>query len=271
MNEDLLKETNPRLVPVRLPPETVVTACFGHEDVLLWRVLHETKKGFYLDVGAADPNFGSPTRWFYVNGWTGVNIEPHPVMFPILELWRPKDINLNCGVSDVESELTFYNVEVNNIGQGYGLSSFDLNAAQAALEKGYKISPRQVPTRTLAEICERYCGHREIDLLKIDVEVHEESVIRSANFERFRPRVLCVEATLPMTNVPSFSKWESLLIDADYMFALFDGVNNYYVRSESSDLLSQFNCGVTIFDKWREAQSSDYKEPWLFPNDWSVC
>lgn len=266
-----LKITDPRLVPVRYAPETVVTACFGLEDVLLWRVLHETKAGFYLDVGAADPNFGSPTRWFYVNGWTGVNIEPHPVIFPILEQWRPKDINLNCGVSNIASELTFYSVEINEIGQGYGLSSFDAMAAEAAAKLGYKITPRSVPTMTLAEICERYCVHREIDFLKIDVEGYEETVIQSANFERFRPRVLCIEATYPMTKTPTFSKWEPMLLEADYKFAIFDGLNNFYVRSESSDLLSQFNCGVTRVDKWREARCDEFREPWLHPNDWAIA
>ena len=50
---------------------------------------------------------------------------------------------------------------------------------------------------------------------------------------------------------------------------MFDGANNFYVREESEELLSQFNCGLVNADRWRAAEQSDFKEPWLH-DDWAA-
>ena len=49
-----------------------------HEDVLLWRALHNVQHGFYIDIGAHDPTALSVTRAFYEHGWRGINVEPDP-------------------------------------------------------------------------------------------------------------------------------------------------------------------------------------------------
>jgi hypothetical protein len=44
------------------------------EDVLLWRALGAVQDGFYIDVGANDPQEGSVTKLFYDAGWHGINV-----------------------------------------------------------------------------------------------------------------------------------------------------------------------------------------------------
>jgi hypothetical protein len=39
------------------------------EDVMLNRLFHEQASGFYIDVGAWDPNMHSVTKHFYKGGW----------------------------------------------------------------------------------------------------------------------------------------------------------------------------------------------------------
>jgi len=51
------------------------------EDVMLARVFHGRKNGFYVDVGAADPINLSVTKWFYDLGWSGINVEPNRKLF----------------------------------------------------------------------------------------------------------------------------------------------------------------------------------------------
>ena len=46
------------------------------EDIMLWRALGHVSGGFWIDVGAADPDTHSVTRVFSERGWCGVNIEP---------------------------------------------------------------------------------------------------------------------------------------------------------------------------------------------------
>ena len=44
------------------------------EDVLLARCFEAQATGFYVDVGAEDPDIGSVTRHFYERGWRGLNV-----------------------------------------------------------------------------------------------------------------------------------------------------------------------------------------------------
>ena len=48
------------------------------EDFILFFLFYNIQKGFYIDVGAFDPNFISVTKAFYERGWYGINIEPIP-------------------------------------------------------------------------------------------------------------------------------------------------------------------------------------------------
>jgi hypothetical protein len=71
----------------------------------------------------------------------------------------------------------------------------------------------------------------------IDVEGHGREVLAGANFERFGPLVVIVEATRPNSTAPTHASWEGLLVDHDYRFTVFDGLNRFYVRAEDASRL----------------------------------
>ena len=68
------------------------------EDVILYRTLKNVECGFYIDVGAQHPVIDSVTNAFYECGWHGINVEPNPEYFQLLQKNRSKDINLNMAV-----------------------------------------------------------------------------------------------------------------------------------------------------------------------------
>lgn len=68
------------------------------EDVMLERAFAEIENGFYVDVGAWDPDLDSVTRYFYERGWRGVNIEPNPKYLALLKEKRARDVNLGLAV-----------------------------------------------------------------------------------------------------------------------------------------------------------------------------
>ena len=51
------------------------------EDFILYCVFYDIENGFYIDVGANDPNDISVSKYFYLDGWHGINIEPLPDMY----------------------------------------------------------------------------------------------------------------------------------------------------------------------------------------------
>jgi hypothetical protein len=91
-------------------------------------------------------------------------------------------------------------------------------------------------------VCEEY-AKETIDFLKIDVESHEREVLEGGDWGRYRPRVVLIEATQP-------DHWEQILLTSDYLFALFDGLNRYYVRVEDSELLPLLKVPVNLFDQF---------------------
>ena len=70
------------------------------EDLVLYSIFYDVKNGFYIDVGAHDPNIISVTKAFYLLGWYGINIEPLPEKYKALKNSRKRDINLNLGIGE---------------------------------------------------------------------------------------------------------------------------------------------------------------------------
>lgn len=215
----------------------------NHEDVVLDRAFPRDHKGFYIDIGAADPVHDSVTKHFYDLGWHGMNVEPMGFWQERLRSDRADEINLQVGVSDTDGELCFWEGPPEHPG-GSTFSS----AVVEAYGGGLGFTERTVQVTTLARLCEDHVGDRTIDFLKVDVEGHELQVLQGAGWARWRPRVVVVEATRPNTTEPSHDRWEHLLLAADYVFALFDGLNRFYVRAEEPDLLAPLSVSPNYFD-----------------------
>ncbi|HTD03693.1 FkbM family methyltransferase, partial [Undibacterium sp.] len=89
---------------------TFISYAQNFEDVMLWRALKHVPNGFYIDVGANDPEIDSVTLAFYQRGWRGLNIEPMRQYHQRLLAQRPEDINLPVAVSDRAGQMHFYDV-----------------------------------------------------------------------------------------------------------------------------------------------------------------
>lgn len=213
------------------------------EDVLLRRALQDIENGFYIDVGAFDPDFDSVTKYFYDQGWSGINLEPHPDIYKRLCQSRQRDINLNIAASDFNGESRFQLVEQT------GLSSLNDDFSDF-VRTTWTINTMLTSVSTLdAVICE-YAPDKVIDFLKIDVEGHEHAVILGANLKRHRPRIIVAEATQPYSQVPAWYDWEPEILTVGYQFAWFDGLNRFYVRDEDTDRLAYFRLPPCCFDSF---------------------
>lgn len=215
------------------------------EDVILNRAFKGKTNGFYIDVGAWHPVDHSVTKHFYDQGWSGVNVEPSNTYWSLLQKFRPRDINLNCAVSDNREAQDY--LEIPKSGASTSIQAgWDIIAKQGALAKN--AIKRRVECITLVDICNQYASDREIDFLKIDVEGSELSVIKGGDWKAYRPRVVIVEAVTPFTNAPNYIDWEEVLVKEAYVFSYFDGLNRFYVREESKDLLPAFNAPPNVLD-----------------------
>ncbi len=217
----------------------------NREDVLLARVFRGQPTGFYVDVGAHHPTGSSVTRHFYDAGWHGINIEPIAALQALYATERPRDVTLDVALSSAPGRLELWEGRADAI----GLSTLSADQAQRHRRAGFAFAKRTVAVTTLAAVCAAHAADRVIDFLSIDVEGHERDVLLGGDFARFRPRVIMIEATQPNTQTPTHSRWEALLLAADYRFGAFDGLNRFYVRGEEADaLLPRLAAPVSVFD-----------------------
>jgi len=212
------------------------------EDVMLWRALKHIDRGFYIDVGANDPDQDSVTKAFYELGWRGINVEPAPQWFERLEKARPRDINLQLALGAEPGEITLYEIP------DTGLSTVEKKFAERhEAEGGFQSRELRVKVDTLSRVCEKF-HLAPIHFLKIDVEGAEKAVLQGADFGKIRPWIILAEATLPLSQEESYSDWEPLLLNAGYEYAYFDGLNRYYVAGEHENLKAAFKTPPNVFD-----------------------
>jgi FkbM family methyltransferase len=206
-----------------------------YEDYILGYVFKDQKTGFYVDVGANDPDDATVTRYFYVAGWRGINIEPIPDLVAKLNASRPEDVNKGVAISDTVGELTFYKAV-----RFSGLSTLDATIAAAHKARGIEFQEIKVPVTTLNAVLDEHAkGRSEITFLNVDVEGLEQQVFSGLDFSRYRPRVIMAESTAPLSEVDTHNAWEAILTSHGYVFAIDDGLNRYYVH-QSENLLPRF-------------------------------
>jgi FkbM family methyltransferase len=161
------------------------------EDVLLDRLLAKQEKGFYVDVGAHHPKRFSNTHYFHMRGWRGINIEPNPAVHDLFMKMRRQDVNLQLGISNQPGELLYYEFD------DPALNTFD---EQLVRERESSTSYRVIATRRIkveplvSVLAAHLPSGQPIDFLNVDVEGMDLNVLRSNDWQRFRPRCVVSEA-----------------------------------------------------------------------------
>lgn len=207
----------------------------NREDIFLEYFFRDTKGGFYVDVGANDPIEDSVTKIFYDNGWSGINVEPIKRLHDALELARPRDTNLNIGISSKPGKTTFREFH-----QYHGLSTMspEMRAQYQSHEgkdKRYAdYTDHEVRLDTLAHVFKEH-AISSIQFMKVDVEGYEYDVLAGNDWSKYRPQVICIEANHIMKD------WRPLLKNQHYSLVFNDGLNDYYVAEEVKRLGEQFS------------------------------
>lgn len=182
-----------RLVTTLFPrlSYSVVAYSSEGEDLILKRIFENKKNGVYIDVGAHHPFRVSNTYLFYKQNWTGINIDPMPGSMVLFNRHRPKDVNLEIGVSEVKQQLTYF------IFNEPALNTFSPEKVKEyAQAPQYRvIAEKKIETYPLAEILDKHLAKNvTIDFLTIDAEGFDLQVLRSNNWEKYRPSYVLVES-----------------------------------------------------------------------------
>ena len=170
-------------------------------------------KGFYVDIGAHHPYRFSNTLYFYQKGWRGINIEPTPGAIKTFNIFRKRDININIGISSKRDKLTFYCFNEPAL-NGF---SKELSEERSRSSKVYKIiEEKEIETYPLAEVLDKHLPQgQKIDFFSIDVEGLDLQVLKSNNWDKYKPTYIMVEDKVDFTNL-SDSKVYTYLEERGY-------------------------------------------------------
>lgn len=213
----------------------IISHAQNREDIILSGFFKNIKDGFYVDIGANDPNLDSVTKYFYELGWNGVNVEPIPRLYRKLVNARPRDINLNIGIAGNKGTLRFREYE-----ELHGLSTFseesfkDYDKLADTDERYRNFKEYKVEVKPLSQV---FAGQKvpQINFMKVDVEGFEYAVLDSNDWKKYRPQVLCIEAN------HVYNDWRPILQENNYSLFFFDGLNEYYVADEAKSVKDSFS------------------------------
>jgi len=158
------------------------------EDALVFSALKPSRRGFYVDVGAYDPLEGSNTYKLYQRGWRGLTIEPNPKPVWKFKLLRGGDTHLTMGVAAAPETLKYYEFDIAM------LNTMDGDRAKALDAEGHKIvRTREIPCERLDKVLAERAPGKHIDLLNVDCEGADLTVLQTIDFVEHRPTVIIME------------------------------------------------------------------------------
>ena len=177
-----------RAIEKIVAPKSNISYSQAGEDLVLDFLTHYRPMGFYVDVGCNHPLRGSNSYRFYRKGWKGIVIDANGKFDREFRRFRRRDRFVHACVSDIPGDVDFHIFKGDALSSisGEKLFDSDLKYALERLEK--------VRTRTLTDILAECGAPREFAFLTIDVEGHDEAVLRSIDLEHYRPEVILVEA-----------------------------------------------------------------------------
>jgi FkbM family methyltransferase len=172
------------------------------------------RAGFFVEVGANQPQEGSQSWQFEQAGWNGVLVEPQPDLAERLRRTRRAHVIAAACSSPANAGTT---MTLHVLGPH---SSLRPELAVTGVVAEAEI---EVPVRTLDDILEQAGAPSPIDFVSIDVEGHEVEVLSGFDLARWRPRLVLIE-----DHVTSLATHRTLT-RAGYRLIRRTGLNGWYV------------------------------------------
>lgn len=171
-----------------LPQFATISYSQYAEDLVLKSFISKNN-GFYVDIGAHHPQRFSNTYIFYLEGWKGINVDATPNSMIIFNTIRPRDINIEIGISKNAENLFFYQFNESAI------NTFSEELANTYINRGEKLIKKHLTkTITLEELFDNYLPQNQnVDILTIDAEGLDIDILKSNNWEKYCPDFIVLE------------------------------------------------------------------------------
>lgn len=186
--------------PPALTPPAKSYAQAGEDRIVsfIFAYLQNREALTYLDIGAYHPTQINNTYLFYEHGSTGVLVEPNVDICKLLREVRPNDTVLEAGIGiTAQREADYYRMTE----PSWNTFSKEEAEHQEKVTNG-RIRIREVVKMPLLDINQVMAEHfdgKAPAYVSIDAEGIHFEILKSIDFSRFRPKVICIESLVSGT------------------------------------------------------------------------
>ena len=185
---------------------------FGEDKVLDDILKPYQNRGYFVDVGAFDPLKYSNTARLNLFGWKGINIDASAESISRFNRCREHDENIFAAVTDINGTVNLYKSD--QLGEVNTLSDKHRRKWQ---DKGVNYKVTSVPSKRLEDILDDIMPEsQQIHFMNIDVEDAEMGVLKSNNWEKYRPKVIAIELHGLDESKPETDEIAAKLMDCNY-------------------------------------------------------
>ena len=189
-----------------------------NEEEIIINFFQSKRDGFLVDIGAVDGVINSNSRFLIQHlGWNGLLVEPNPETFTKLN-----ELYFNISDKIKLESVAIFNEERKDV--DFHIYGHDVNDSQgstisnefrerAILQTGDKYTKTiKIHTITLKTLFTSNHIKDKFDFLSVDCEGTDYEVLSSNDWNTYRPKLICFEASINVDKV------ETLLRNNDYVF-----------------------------------------------------
>jgi len=159
------------------------------EDLIINSIFKSKENGTYVDIGAFHPQVISNTNLLHSKfNWSGINIDPNPFSIDKFKQFRPNDVNLQLAVANKTGQIEIYYLDDTN-----SMNSTSLEFLKRREVDTDKLRKELIDCDKLENIFDKYMPNKQIDLMSLDVEGLEIEVLKSNNWEKYKPSLIIME------------------------------------------------------------------------------
>jgi len=192
----------------------------GDEELVIRDFFQDRRGGVFLDVGASQPIDNSTTYYLEKHlGWSGIAIDALVEHQMNWKLTRPRSEYLVYLVTDHSgTQETFYHAKDDALSSVQKDRVFDGRTLEATAV--------EVESTTLDKVLDAR-GVKQIDFLSMDIEESEPPALAGFDIERFRPQLVCIEAS-PSVREPLLAYFDAHGYERIDRYLEADPINWYF-------------------------------------------
>jgi FkbM family methyltransferase len=138
-------------------------------------------------------NIGRRSLGVLQRNWKGICIDPNPELVDLYKKIRPKDHFINAGIGASSESLDYFMFKESS------MNTFSEDFYEKYKEHSPLLKKIKIPLVSLKEVLDKNLKENDrLDFFDIDVEGLDLEVLKTNDWEKYRPKIIIIESDIPL-------------------------------------------------------------------------